>query len=74
MPAIGSLPPCPFDNRVRAQLQARNRLKQLGDSLEKLRNSASVEHANAEMERIQREIRHAEQAGIAVKNTRGLLG
>lgn len=63
-PAIGSLPPCPFDNRVIYQLQRLNRLNQLGNDLERLRNTASVIYAESELQRVQREIREAEMQFI----------
>lgn len=61
-PKIGTLPPCPFDQRVIQQLNQRNRRIQLGERLMKM--SGSVEFANAEMEQIQREIREAEMRFI----------
>ena len=64
MPPLGALSPCPFDDRTKAQLRIRNRLKALGDRLDKLQASGSVAYANAEMEQIQREIREAEMAFI----------
>lgn len=63
-PMIGSLPPCPFDQRAIAQLNHLNRLHQMDDRLEKLQASSSVEWANAEMEKVQREIREAEMQFI----------
>jgi hypothetical protein len=63
-PAIGSLPPCPFDNRVRAQLNHLNRLHQFADSIDRLRKSGSPEFAQAETERLEREVREAEMAFI----------
>ena len=64
MPAIGSLPACPFDQRTIRFLQSRNRLIALGGRLDKLKQSAQVEFANVEMDAIQREIRTAEMALI----------
>lgn len=64
MPAIGSLPPCPFDDRVTRKLRARDRLVKLGGRLDKLRASGSKVAWDAEMDGIQREIRDAEMAFI----------
>lgn len=64
MPPIGSLPACPFDNRTRAALMARNRLAALGGRLDKLQQSGSAEARAVEMEGIQREIREAEMAFV----------
>lgn len=63
-PVIGSLPACPFDNRVVLKLNHLNRLHLLDDRLDKLASSGSTEAADSEMERIQREIRMAEMAFI----------
>lgn len=63
-PAIGSLQPCPFDNRVIHQLQRLNRLHQLGNDLERLKDSALPEYAQMETDRIQRDIRDAEMQFI----------
>lgn len=63
-PKIGSLPPCPFDNRSIRQLQHLNRLHQLCDSVDALRRSASPEFAAAETDRLEREIRESEMAFI----------
>lgn len=63
-PAIGSLPPCPFDNRVRQQLNHLNRLHQFEDSIDRLRRSGSLEYAQAETARLEREVREAEMAFI----------
>lgn len=60
MPAIGSLPACPWDGRTTTALNRRNRLAQLGGSLLKLQQSGSVEARTIEMDAIQREIRIAE--------------
>lgn len=59
-PPLGSLPPCPFDNRAIAQLQHLNRLHQFEDSIERLRKSGSTEFAKAEEARIEQEVREAE--------------
>lgn len=59
-PIIGSLAACPFDNRVIQKLQHLNRLHRLDDKLEKLQESSSAEYADAEMARVQKEIRLAE--------------
>ncbi len=68
-PKIGSLPACPFDRRAANQLQHMNRLHRLGDRLDKMQASGSVEAANAQMEAIQREIREAEMAFIEQQMT-----
>ncbi len=68
-PVIGSLPPCPFDLRVSAKLQTLNRLHQLDDSLDRLRKSGSVEFANAETAKLEREIRETEMAFIETQMT-----
>lgn len=59
-PAIGSLEPCPFDNRAMHQLQHLNRLHQLADSVERLQQTGSLEFAKAEEARIEREVRESE--------------
>jgi hypothetical protein len=59
-PRIGSLPACPFDNRAAHQLQQLNRLHQMGNSMDRLRDSGSREWAEAEESRMAREIREAE--------------
>lgn len=61
-PKIGSLDPCPFDQRVIAQLNQRNRRIKLGERLMKM--SGTKEFADAEMEVLQREIREAEMAFV----------
>ena len=63
-PRIGSLPPCPFDNRAIRQLNHLNRLHQFQDSVDRLRESGSPEAAAAEMERIGREVRDSEMSFI----------
>jgi hypothetical protein len=63
-PPIGSLAPCPFDNRSAQQLRHLNRLHQYEDSIERLRRSGSPEAAKAEQDRIEREIREAEMAFV----------
>jgi hypothetical protein len=63
-PRPGELPPCPFDNRAINQLQHLNRLHQLADSVDRLRESGSPEAAAAEHERVEREIREREMAFI----------
>lgn len=68
-PQVGSLPPCPFDNRTRDALDHMNRLHRLDDRLDKLRESGTVESANAEMDIIQREIREAEMKFIESQMT-----
>lgn len=60
MPAIGSLPACPFDVRTTTALNSRNRLIQLGGKLNRLQESGSVQARMVEMAAIQREIREAE--------------
>lgn len=59
-PEIGSLPACPFDNRVKDQLRKLNRLKQFDDSLAKMRESGDVEGADKALAAHQKEIRAAE--------------
>ncbi len=59
-PAIGALPPCPFDVRAATQLQHLNRLHGFEDSIDRLRRSGSAEYANAEHQRLEREVRDAE--------------
>lgn len=59
MPPIGAFPPCPFDERTKQALYARNRLAQLGGSLDKLQRSGSPEMRAAEEARLQREVREA---------------
>ncbi len=59
-PVIGSLPPCPFDRRTVNQLNHLNRLHQMDGRLDRLRGSGTVESANAEMQKMQAEIREAE--------------
>jgi hypothetical protein len=63
-PRVGELPPCPFDNRAVQQLQHLNRLHQLEDSIDRLRQSGSPEAARAEQERVERQIRDSEMAFI----------
>lgn len=59
-PQIGDLPFAPFDGRAIQQLQHLNRLHQFANQIDRLRDSASREHAMAESDRIQKEIRQAE--------------
>ncbi len=68
-PAIGSLPPCPFDQRTIAFLNRMNRLHKLGNRLDALQKSGSAEAAAVEMEGIQREIREAEMALVEANMT-----
>lgn len=68
-PRIGSLPACPFDNRVIEQLQRMNRLHQMENSIERLRQSGSREWADAEEARMGKEIRLAECAFIEQQMT-----
>lgn len=63
-PTIGELPPCPFDQRVIRHLHHLNRLHQFNDRLDLLQASATKAGADAEMDRIQREIRESEMAFI----------
>lgn len=63
-PIIGSLPACPFDQRVVGKLNHLNRLHAMDDRLDKLAESSSVEWADREMEKTQKEIRLAEMAFI----------
>jgi hypothetical protein len=59
-PAIGALPPCPFDARAATQLQHLNRLHGFEDSIDRLRRSGSAEYASAEHDRLERQVREAE--------------
>lgn len=59
-PAIGSLPACPFDNRAADQLRRLNRLHQMENSMDRLRQSGSREWADAEEARLATEVRLAE--------------
>lgn len=59
-PALGALPFAPFDGRAARQLQHLNRLHEFENSIEALRKSGTKAAAEAEMERIQKEIRLAE--------------
>lgn len=59
-PEIGFLPPCPFDLRVKTQLQRRSRLNQLGGSLNKLRQSGSAEAAEGQVKDFEKQMRLAE--------------
>lgn len=68
-PKVGSLPACPFDQRVIRQLNHLNRLHQFNDRLDRLQASGSVEFANVQMDLIQREIREAEMAFIETQMT-----
>ena len=63
-PPIGSLPPCPFDNRVSVQLQHLNRLHQFADSIDRLQRSGSPEAAKSEQDRVERLIRESEMQFI----------
>lgn len=63
-PPIGSLAPCPFDNRAVRQLQHLNRLHGFEDSIDRLRRSGSPEAARAEEARVEREIRERELAFV----------
>ena len=60
MPAIGSLPACPWDQRTVTALQQRNKLAQLGGSLERLRKSGSAEARAIEEAMLERAVRKAE--------------
>lgn len=61
-PVVGSLPPCPWDSRVVQQLQRLNRLRVLGNSVDKLRESGDAASAAAQLAATEREIREAEMA------------
>jgi hypothetical protein len=61
-PAIGSLPPCPFDNRVTVQLQRLSRLVQLNGSVERLRKEGSSDAAEARLAADEKEIRRVSMA------------
>lgn len=56
-PAIGSLPACPLDGRVLAQLQRLNRLYVLNNDLSKLRASGSGDAAEVQRAMQDREVR-----------------
>jgi hypothetical protein len=59
-PKIGSLPPCPFDNRVIHHLQHLNRLHQMQDRVDALERSGSREAAASQLAETLKEIRLAE--------------
>lgn len=63
-PRVGSLPSCPYDNRARQQIRHLNRLHEFNGSIDRLRKSGSSDFANAEQERIERQIRESEMAFI----------
>lgn len=58
-PQIGSLPACPFDERVLKQIRRMNRLAKLGGNIDRLRNSGSPEAWAAEQDEMDREVRIA---------------
>ncbi len=68
-PKIGELPPCPFDARAATQLQHLNRLHQMEDSMDRLRQSGTKEWADAESQRMQREVREHEMRFIEQQMT-----
>lgn len=68
-PAIGSLAPCPFDNRAAKQLQHMNRLHQMEDSMQKLRESGSRDYIDQETAAWQTKVRLAECAFIEAQMT-----
>lgn len=59
-PAIGFLPPCPFDTRAIVQLQRRSRLNQFGGSLARMKQSASAEYSAAQVAEAEKQMRLAE--------------
>ena len=61
-PAIGSLPACPFDERVIGQLQRLNRLYALNGSLDRLRASGSSDAAEVQRAIQDREVREVSLA------------
>lgn len=61
-PVVGSLDAAPFDNRVLSQLRALNRLRQMGNSIDRLRASASKDAGDALLSDQLRQIREAELA------------
>lgn len=63
-PAVGSLPPCPFDNRVKDQLVRLNRLRQMEGDLGRLLASGSAEAAVLEREKLERELREIQMASL----------
>jgi len=58
-PVIGSLPACPFDERTKEFLGRHNRLRALGNSMDKLKQSGSREYALAQQAAMQKEARLA---------------
>jgi hypothetical protein len=56
-PKIGTLAPCPFDNRAIVQLQRLNRLYQLNRDVGRLRQSGSSDAADVQQALVEREIR-----------------
>lgn len=68
-PAIGSLPPCPWDRRVETHLHHLNRLHKLGDRLDRLQDSGNAAANAAEMDAIQREIRESEMQFVEQQMT-----
>lgn len=61
-PQVGTLPACPFDQRVVDRLRALNRLRQLHGNLDVLRKTGSKEGGDAITQHYQRQIREAELA------------
>lgn len=59
-PAVGSLDAAPFDNRVLDQLRALNRLRQMGNNIDRLRASGSKDGGDAILSDHLRDIREAE--------------
>jgi hypothetical protein len=68
-PKIGDVPSCPFDTRSARQLNHLNRLHQMEDNLDRLRDSGSREWALAEQEKQERDVRVAEMAFIEQQMT-----
>lgn len=68
-PAIGSMPACPFDERVVTQLQRLNRIHQMDGSLERMRKSGTAEGADQATAEHEREIREAELAFLETQLT-----
>lgn len=68
-PAIGSLPPCPFDERVVRQLQRLNRIHQMDGSLERMRATGTAAGADAATDAHLKEIRDAEMAFLETQLT-----
>jgi hypothetical protein len=58
------LHPCPFDNRVIAQLTAQNRLFQLNGNIDALRRSGTPDERVKDFDLLQKDVRLAELAAV----------